>query len=166
MSGERERRDHEPPQHGQRGHHGQESERDEAQELDEGRRPDDRYARGLEFLARTQGEKTSQRIDHSLRSISESFAAYSVASTYGEVFARERLELKHRQLVTIAIVATLGGCESQLRLHIRAGLNLGLSGDEIVEAIVQVGAYAGAPRASNAMLVAAEVFEREQVTVA
>lgn len=137
----------------------------EVQMSDEAKR-DDRYRRGLELLTRTQGEKTARRIEQSLRTVSESFADYSIASTYGEVFVRDRLELKSRQLVTIAILATLGGCEAQLRLHVRAGLNLGLTGDEIIETIVQVAAYAGAPRASNALLVASEVFERMQVTVA
>jgi 4-carboxymuconolactone decarboxylase len=98
--------------------------------------------------------------------VSPSFAEYSISSTYGEVFPRERLELRSRQLVTIAILATLGGCEQQLKLHIRAGLKLGITGDEIVETIIQVAAYAGAPRASNAFLAATEVFERAGVSVA
>jgi 4-carboxymuconolactone decarboxylase len=126
----------------------------------------DRYAQGLEHLRKTQGEKVAGRIEEALRSVSPSFAEYSISSTYGEVFPRERLELRSRQLVTIAILATLGGCEQQLKLHIRAGLQLGITGDEIVETIIQVAAYAGAPRASNAFLAATEVFERAGVSVA
>jgi 4-carboxymuconolactone decarboxylase len=125
----------------------------------------ERYEAGLEYLQRAQGEQSANRIEAALRSISASYADYSISATYGDVFTREGLDLRSRQLVTIAVLAALGDCEPQLRLHIRAGLNMGLEGDEIVEVIVQVAAYAGAPRASNAMRVAGEVFSRQGITV-
>jgi 4-carboxymuconolactone decarboxylase len=123
----------------------------------------ERYQRGLEYLHAAQGDELADQVESSLREISESYADFSIASTYGEVFQRDGLELRLRQLVTITILATLGGCERQLRLHIRAGLRLGLTADEIVETIIQVAAYAGAPRASNAVRLAGEVFAAEGV---
>lgn len=124
--------------------------------------PADRYAAGLAYLREAQGLPTADRVEAALRETSESYADYSISSTYGEVFQRDGLDLRSRQLMTIVILATMGGCEPQLRLHIRAGLRLGISADEIVEAMVQVAAYAGAPRGSNAMHVAGEVFAREE----
>jgi 4-carboxymuconolactone decarboxylase len=125
----------------------------------------DRYARGIAHLRRMQHEDIAASLESALQGMSPSYAEHAIGSTYGDVYQRDGLDLRSRQLATIAILATLGGCDAQLRLHVQAGLNLGLTGDEIVEVIVQVFAYAGAPRGSSAMYVAGEVFAAEGVTV-
>ena len=63
-----------------------------------------------------------------------------------------------RQLVTIGALTALGGCEPQLRVHMGAALNVGLTEEEIVEALLHSSVYAGFPRALNATFVAREVF--------
>ena len=124
-----------------------------------------RFSRGIEYLTQTQGQKVADRIEADLRNTSNSYADFSISSTYGDVFTRPGLDTRSRVLATITILATIGGCEPQLKLHIRSALRMGATGDEIVELIIQIAAYAGAPRASNAFLAAREVFEREGVTV-
>jgi 4-carboxymuconolactone decarboxylase len=126
---------------------------------------DNRYQLALDYMTELHGEEMASKMEASLRKMSGSFTDYALSSTYGQLPQRTNLDRKSRQLVTIAVIATLGGCEPQLRLHIRMGLKMGLTGDEIVEAIVQVFAYAGAPRGSGALRVAAEVFEKLGVTV-
>jgi 4-carboxymuconolactone decarboxylase len=66
--------------------------------------------------------------------------------------------------VTISALTTLGGAEPQLEVHVNAGLNVGLSAREIVEAILHCGPYTGFPRVLNAMFVAKRVFAQRQVT--
>jgi 4-carboxymuconolactone decarboxylase len=56
------------------------------------------------------------------------------------------------------MLTALGGCEPQLRVHINAGLNVGLTPSEIIEALLQSAGYCGFPRALNATNVAKEVF--------
>ena len=56
------------------------------------------------------------------------------------------------------MLTALGGCEPQLRIHIGAALNVGLTREEIIEAILHASVYAGFPRALNATFVAREVF--------
>ena len=46
----------------------------------------------------------------------------------------------------------------QLKVHIQAGLNVGLSSDEIIEIIMQMAVYAGFPAALNGLFAAKEVF--------
>ena len=77
---------------------------------------------------------------------------------FGDVYARPGLDPRSRQLVTIGVLTALGGCEPQLRIHIGAALNVGLTREEIVEAILHASVYAGFPRALNATFVAREVF--------
>jgi 4-carboxymuconolactone decarboxylase len=123
----------------------------------------DRYREGIDFLTRVQGERAAEAIETDLRRMSPRFADYSVSTTYGEVFGRAGLDLQTRMLVTIAILAAQGGCEPQLGVHVRGALRSGVESDAIVETIVQVGAYAGAARASNAIKVASVAFEKAGV---
>lgn len=69
----------------------------------------------------------------------------------------EHLDTRTRARVSVAIAATLGVLEP-LRGQLRTALNNGVTKDEIVEAFVQVSAYAGAARAFEGYGIAAEVF--------
>jgi 4-carboxymuconolactone decarboxylase len=62
-------------------------------------------------------------------------------------------------VATIAALTALGNAAPQLKVHIEAGLNVGLSRDEIVEVIMQMAVYAGFPAALNGLFAAKEVFE-------
>ncbi len=55
------------------------------------------------------------------------------------------------------MLTALGGCETQLEVHVNAALNVGLSPDEIVESLHSA-VYCGIPKAMNASLVAKKVF--------
>lgn len=59
---------------------------------------------------------------------------------------------------TIALLTAPGGCEPQLDVHIDAALNVGLTPDEIVEALLHSAVYCGMPKALNATFVAKKVF--------
>jgi 4-carboxymuconolactone decarboxylase len=55
-------------------------------------------------------------------------------------------------------LTALGNAAPQLKVHIQAGLNVGLSRNEIVETIMQMAIYAGFPAALNGLFAAKEVF--------
>jgi len=74
---------------------------------------------------------------------------YVVESGFSDVYARPGLDLGRRQLVTVTALATLGGCERQLAVHVRGALNVGVCAEELFEALLQVGLYAGVPRAER-----------------
>ncbi|HET9173177.1 MAG TPA: carboxymuconolactone decarboxylase family protein [Actinospica sp.] len=78
---------------------------------------------------------------------------------FSEFYARPQLGPRDRQLVTISILTAIGGCEPQLEVHVNTALNVGLSPEQIVEAMLHATAYCGFPRAINATAVAARVFE-------
>ena len=56
------------------------------------------------------------------------------------------------------MLTALGGCEPQLTVHINAALNVGLTSDEIIEALLHAAVYCGMPRALNATFTAKAVF--------
>jgi 4-carboxymuconolactone decarboxylase len=88
---------------------------------------------------------------------------YVVEFAYGEIYQRPVLDLRQRQLVTISALTTLGGAEPQLEVHVNAGLNVGLTGREIVEAILLCIPDTGFPRVLNAIFVAKRVFEERDI---
>ena len=124
-----------------------------------------RRERGLEVARSVDGEAAQAVID-SLADISPALGHHIAAFGFGDVYARPDLDARSRQLVTIGVLTALGGCEPQLRVHLNAALNVGLSREEIVEAILHASVYAGFPRALNATLTAKEVFaEHDAVEV-
>ncbi|WP_240312121.1 carboxymuconolactone decarboxylase family protein [Teredinibacter turnerae] len=68
------------------------------------------------------------------------------------------MDLKSREIATVAALSAMGNAAPQLRVHIHAALNVGCTPEEIVEIITQMSAYAGFPAALNAATAAKEVF--------
>lgn len=118
-----------------------------------------RYERGVQFLREHRGDASTDAMLTSVRARGERFAEYAIANSYGETYLRDGIELKYRELATITVIATLGGVDDQLKTHVELGLKFGLRPEEIVEAMIQVSAYAGAPRCSQAMKQVQAVFD-------
>ncbi|MNN60871.1 Carboxymuconolactone decarboxylase family protein [compost metagenome] len=117
----------------------------------------ERYERGWEKLMEVDG-KGGTNVIESLKEISPDLGRFVIEFAFGDIYTREGLDLRQRQLITISSLTTLGGCEPQLTVHINAALNVGLSPKEIVEAILHCTPYTGFPRVLNATFVAKEVF--------
>lgn len=126
----------------------------------------DRFERGMRVLSSVDGNAGQNVID-SLQDVSPELAHQVVAWAFGEVYARPALPPRDRQLVTLGMLAALGGCEPQLEVHVNAALNVGLTPQEIVEALLHAAVYCGMPRALNATFAAKRVFaERDLLPVA
>ena len=123
-----------------------------------------RRARGLEVLGLIDGEAGRAVID-SLDGVAPALAHHIAAFAFGDIYDRPGLDARSRQLVTLGVLTALGGCEPQLKVHIGAALNVGLSREQITEAILHASVYCGFPRALNASFVAKDVFaERAERT--
>ncbi|STV97062.1 carboxymuconolactone decarboxylase [Klebsiella michiganensis] len=70
---------------------------------------------------------------------------------FGDIYARPGLDLRSREIATIAALTALGNAAPQLKVHIAAGLNVGLTQEEITEVIMQMAVYAGFPAALNGL---------------
>ena len=77
---------------------------------------------------------------------------------FGDIYSRPGLDLRAREIATIAALTALGNASPQLKVHIEAGLNVGLSREEITEVIMQMAVYAGFPAALNGLFAAKEIF--------
>ena len=118
-----------------------------------------RYLRGLAKLKEIDGH-VGERVVESLADIAPDFARYLVEFPFGDIYSRPGLDLKSREIATIAALAALGNARPQLEVHIAAALNVGCSRAEIVEVAMQMAVYAGFPAALNALFAAKTVFQR------
>ena len=119
---------------------------------------DDRRTRGLRALTEITGEAGVAVID-GLRGIAPDFADWIVDFSYGDVMARPGLDLRSRQLATVAALTALGNAQPQLRVHVAGALRVGCRPQEIIEVILQMAVFAGFPAAINALTVARDVIE-------
>ncbi|MGN6231694.1 MAG: carboxymuconolactone decarboxylase family protein [Trinickia sp.] len=118
----------------------------------------DRYTRGWAKLKEVDGE-IGERVVASLASIAPDFSRLLVEFGFGDIYSRPGLDLKSREIATIAALAALGNAQPQLKVHIEGALNVGCTREEIVEVFMQMALYAGFPAALNALFAAREVFE-------
>ena len=99
-----------------------------------------------------------KKIFESLKDIAPDFARYLLEFPFGDIYARPGLDLRSREIATVAALTAMGNAAPQLKVHIGAALHVGLTQDEIVEVIIQMAVYAGFPAALNGLFAAKEVF--------
>ncbi|UZF93367.1 carboxymuconolactone decarboxylase family protein [Bosea sp. NBC_00550] len=116
-----------------------------------------RRERGKRALAEIDGE-AGHKVIAALADIAPDFADYVFEFPFGDIYSRPGLDLRSREVATIAALAAMGNAAPQLKVHIEAGLNVGLSRQEITEILMQMAVYAGFPAALNGLFAANEVF--------
>lgn len=116
-----------------------------------------RLERGKRALSEIDGE-AGHKVVAALADIAPDFATYLFEFPFGDIYSRPGLSLRDREIATVAALAAMGTAAPQLKVHIEAGLNVGLSQQEITEVLMQMAVYAGFPAALNALFVAKEVF--------
>jgi 4-carboxymuconolactone decarboxylase len=123
---------------------------------------DERYARGSRRLAEIDGEGGQQVVD-ALKDVAPDLARYVIEFGFGDVYSRPGLDLRTRELATVAGLAALGHAQPQLKVHVNGALNVGCTPAEVVEVIIQMALYAGFPAAVNAAFTAKQVFAERGV---
>ncbi|MBE6497403.1 MAG: carboxymuconolactone decarboxylase family protein [Methanobrevibacter sp.] len=123
-----------------------------------------RYEKGKKILEDIQ-QRPVEEIFKELEDVAPDLSRFVVEFPYSEIYTRDEVDLKTRELCTVAAITVLGAIP-QLKDHINAALNVGNSPAEIVEIIMQMSAYCGFPKAINGIVAAKEVFaERDLLPV-
>ncbi len=116
-----------------------------------------RFERGSAKLAEVDGKAGAEVVEPL-----GDLGRYIVEFAFGDIYSRESLSLRDRELATVAALTVMGGREPQLKVHIGAALNVGMAEEEIEETIIQTVPYAGFPTAINAMNVFKEVLAQTE----
>ena len=126
--------------------------------MGEGQANDDRRARALERLAELNDEPGGEAFIERMGVLGD----WIVDWAFGDVHTRPGLSARERELIIVAVLASLGSSDPQVGAHIRALRAIDVPWNEIEETILQTTPYAGIPRAVNAMKVLREEQEAEK----
>jgi 4-carboxymuconolactone decarboxylase len=124
----------------------------------------ERYKIGWNKLAEIdglQGEKVVEALKH----ISPDFADLLIEFPFGDIYSRPGLDLKTREIATVAALTAMGTATPQLKVHVHGALNVGCSPQEIIEVMIQMAVYAGFPAALNGLFAAKEVFDERKMKI-
>ncbi|MGI4847406.1 MAG: carboxymuconolactone decarboxylase family protein, partial [Janthinobacterium lividum] len=116
-----------------------------------------RAERGRRMLAAVDGPAGMAVVD-GLASSFPDFARYLLEFPFGDIYARQGLGLRERELATVAALCALGNAAPQLRVHVHAALHVGCTPQEVVEVVMQMAVYAGFPAALNGLAIVRDVF--------
>ena len=116
-----------------------------------------RYEQGWKKLEEIDGD-AGKNVMESLKDIAPDLGRYIIEFPFGDVYSRPGLDLKSREIATVAALAALGNARPQLKVHIHGALNVGCTREEIVEIMIQMAVYAGFPAALNGVFAAKEVY--------
>jgi len=87
---------------------------------------------------------------------------YLSAFCFGDIYTRSGLDLPTREILTLSVLITLGGCESQVKSHIHGNLSVGNSKETLTSVISQCVPYIGFPRTLNALSCLNEVCPEDK----
>ncbi|GCB03482.1 4-carboxymuconolactone decarboxylase [Ralstonia sp. SET104] len=117
----------------------------------------ERYAAGMEVRRAVLGDAHVDRANAAQTELTAPFQDLITRYAWGEIWTRPGLPRHTRSLLTIAMMVALGR-DGELRLHLRAAANNGVTRDEIQETLLQTAIYCGVPAANHAFHLAQTVF--------
>lgn len=119
----------------------------------------DRQKLGEQELSKLDGLQV-ERLKDACDNFSPELVKLMLEFGYADIFSRDNLNIKHRQIITIAALTALGNAQPQLKFHINAGLNIGLTVENIREIMLLMSVYAGFPSAINGTNLLKEVVDQ------
>src|SRR5881392_3581462 len=110
----------------------------------------DRYRRGVDIAQQLSSGSLDKFLTSRVAEVAPDFARMAIEFPFGDLYSRDGLDLRTREIVAISALASLGHAK-QLRLHVASALQLGVTRSEIVEILMQTAVYSGFPAAANAL---------------
>ncbi|NOX87456.1 MAG: carboxymuconolactone decarboxylase family protein [Calditrichaeota bacterium] len=121
----------------------------------------ERYKKGWDKLKEIDGT-AGETVINALKDIAPDFADLLIEFPFGDVYSRDGLDLKSREIATVAALTAMGTARPQLKVHVHGALNVGCTKQEIIEIMIQMSVYAGFPAALNGLFAAKEVFDERE----
>jgi 4-carboxymuconolactone decarboxylase len=116
------------------------------------------HEQGMAVRREVLGEEHVDRAGAATTPLTADFQDFITRFAWGSVWAREGLDRRTRSCLTVSLLAALGR-ESELEMHVRAALRIGVTPEEIGEVLLHTAVYAGVPAANSAFSIAQRVVE-------
>src|SRR5690625_207449 len=128
----------------------------------------DRYQKGIDKIQElTQSGDDNPTgfmdIGEGFKDIAPDLSKYVVEFAFGDIYSRPGLDNKQKVLATITALVAQG--KPQIEMHIKTGLSVGLTPEQIVGCVVHLIPYAGFPSVLNALSAVQKVFKERGITV-
>ena len=123
----------------------------------------ERYEAGMQVRRAVLGDAHVDRAQANRTPFTGDFQDLITRYAWGEIWTRPGLPRHTRSLMTICMMIALNR-EEELKLHLRAASNNGVTRDEIREALLQAAIYCGVPAANSAFALAQKVFAEMDAT--
>src|SRR6266849_2379870 len=117
----------------------------------------ERYQQGMSVRRSVLGDAHVDRALKNANALNEDFQELITRYAWGEIWSRPGLPRKTRSMITLAMMVALNRAD-EIRLHMRAALNNGVTQEEIKEVLLQTEIYCGVPAANNAFHIAEEIL--------
>jgi len=111
----------------------------------------ERYRRGIDIAERLAADKLAHFVESGVAEVAPDFARMTIEFAFGDLYSRDALDIRTRELIAIAVLAASGSAGPQLRIHVESAASNGIKKVEIVETLMQTALYAGFPAALNAL---------------
>lgn len=121
--------------------------------------PESRRQEGRKIQDRYFGEEMIQAMNDNAPEGQKHFNTFLEGYCFGDFYTRDGLNDQQRELITFTFIATLGGCENQLRGHTQGNLSVGNDKEKLVSAVTVMLPYIGFPRSLNALAIINEICD-------
>ena len=121
---------------------------------------EDRLKEGLKVQKEIFGHETIEAMQNNAPEDEKHIQYYLSANCFGDYYTRKYLDLKTREVLTFALLISLGGCEPQVKGHIQGNLNVGNDREFLIKTVTQLLPYIGYPRTLNALRCIDEVAKQ------
>jgi 4-carboxymuconolactone decarboxylase len=111
----------------------------------------ERYRRGIDIAERLAADKLAHFVESGVAEVAPDFARMTIEFAFGDLYSRDALDIRTRELIAIAVLAASGSAGPQLRIHVESAASNGINKVEVVETLMQTALYAGFPAALNAL---------------
>lgn len=118
---------------------------------------EERYQQGMRVRREVLGNTHVDRTVENLTPLNEEFQDFITRYAWGDIWSRPGLERRTRSMITIAMLIALNR-EAELKMHINAAFNNGVTREELKELIMHSALYCGLPAANATLHLAQEVF--------
>lgn len=117
-----------------------------------------RHEQGMRVRRKVLGEAHVNRAQDALKPLNSEFQDFLTRYAWGDIWSRPGLDQHTRSMITIAMLIALNR-EAELKMHLRAAFNNGVTRDELKELIMHSSLYCGLPAANATMHLAQQVFD-------
>lgn len=118
---------------------------------------ENRREKGRELQEKYFGSEMIEMINENTPDDQQHFNRFLEGFCFGDFYTRDGLNDRQRELITFVFIATLGGCENQLRGHVQGNLTVGNDKEKLISAITVILPYIGFPRTLNALSIVNEI---------